>query len=638
MMIMGVRREPKSCWDKNYSLILRSGRLYVLYLASFCLISIGFVAVILMIHERYIFFQIVNAFKEAAQSHRDSIVGDANAKKLQDIARNLLDGRLAVEDMRTLVRILSLQSSSPEIPLKCACGDFFDLQLERCFIMDPGIVLWFGGYSKETGHFVSRLATRLQGRVLPDAIYKNANCIPSGPVRSLSQYSYSLDDTALMRAIYATCKFPSMEVLNCFLHPGSSLETTYGTGTQLSSSHTDREIPAETNRLCDGNDWCIKSVTPRRISNDIAALDSIRGTLSSGTDRLRNTQNKERLIFDFLSFHPSVVNLKTDQERLRDSDSFCHVKLQSGEIGGWNETLAYIRYMWRCKIHFAVVRFGDGELAVMSGREYASETDLGNWSFKPSGTDVGYLELVDLMMDGFKLAAEHSQGRRALGGIFLGLPFPFCAEGFRDIQMGGGGHYDWLMEFLTRFGDLLHSVDPDRLMYSWQWGHLNYPTAMDFVRKMGATHGGLILICNERVLRNRKNLPLWVKLVLMVPADGVRWISSDQNIKLIKEQADRLARAAQNQVFVFSAGPISNALIPLMFRANPNNTYLDFGGTLDYSVHGVKTRPFHPDTNSLSKPWLKADGSLVREQDCHQTRWSVIYEPRVVPLDVPNHI
>ena len=40
--------------------------------------------------------------------------------------------------------------------------------------------------------------------------------------------------------------------------------------------------------------------------------------------------------------------------------------------------MVYLRYLWRCGIHFAVARYGDGELAIMSGRSYASEKDIGN--------------------------------------------------------------------------------------------------------------------------------------------------------------------------------------------------------------------------------------------------------------------
>ena len=42
-----------------------------------------------------------------------------------------------------------------------------------------------------------------------------------------------------------------------------------------------------------------------------------------------------------------------------------------------------------------------------------------------------------------------------------------------------------------------------------------------------------------------------------------------QNLDAITAEAVQLAKAVSHHVFVFSAGPIANALIPLMNRANP---------------------------------------------------------------------
>ena len=68
--------------------------------------------------------------------------------------------------------------------------------------------------------------------------------------------------------------------------------------------------------------------------------------------------------------------------------------------------MVYLRYLWRCGIHFAVARYGDGELAIMSGRSYASETDIGNWIISVDAKSAGYAKLMHLLTDGFQLAAE----------------------------------------------------------------------------------------------------------------------------------------------------------------------------------------------------------------------------------------
>ena len=84
----------------------------------------------------------------------------------------------------------------------------------------------------------------------------------------------------------------------------------------------------------------------------------------------------------------------------------------------------------------------------MSGRGYESQTDIGNWTFQPVSTDTGYIKVVQLMLDGFTLAREHSNSK-IIGGMYLGLPFHFCGEGIHDHTKGGGGHDDWLMDYLT---------------------------------------------------------------------------------------------------------------------------------------------------------------------------------------------
>ena len=381
--------------------------------------------------------------------------------------------------------------------------------------------------------------------------------------------------------------------------------------------------------------------TPRRIAANINEMNNAMQALPPPA-RIPQSSARRRSLSHFLSWEPEEDTRApdaSDHSKPAGSGAFgqgcfpAQHAPQRDEVGGWRETMVYFRYLWRCGIHFAVARYGDGELSIMSGRSYASETDIGNWSISVDAKSAGYAKLMHLLTDGFRLAAEHSKAELE-GGMYAGLPFNFCAEGVGNFRRGGGGHDDWLMEYLTRFAPLLSGVDPRRLVYSWQWGNHNYPHAMEFVTEMAASMGELILVCNEAVAQHPAHLPLWAFTVLLVPGDGVRWMASQ--VDEVAQQARRLARAHHNKVFLFSAGPISNALIPLMWRANPNNTYLDFGGTLDYVLHGIQTRPFLPDASGTSN-WVRADGLLERDQACHQTRYGVFWEqtqPRVVALDV----
>ena len=62
-----------------------------------------------------------------------------------------------------------------------ACGDIFDEQLARCFMMNPEMISWFGGYSENSGKFASDLALRFKGIVDPGRKFQSApSSLPLG--------------------------------------------------------------------------------------------------------------------------------------------------------------------------------------------------------------------------------------------------------------------------------------------------------------------------------------------------------------------------------------------------------------------------------------------------------------------------
>mmetsp|Transcript_48486 Transcript_48486/g.128267 ORF Transcript_48486/g.128267 Transcript_48486/m.128267 type:complete len:397 (-) Transcript_48486:676-1866(-) len=267
------------------------------------------------------------------------------------------------------------------------------------------------------------------------------------------------------------------------------------------------------------------------------------------------------------------------------------VHLGHEHVGSWNETFHFLFALIRCGHNIAVARYGDGELSVINGDQYQSETDISNWKFNSS--NIGFPKMLDLIVDGFALAADSGPVSDS-GGMFIGLPFYYCLEGLRHFRFGGGGMMSWLKAMINspRVKQYIARISQNRMVYSWQWGNLNYPSTIEMVHKL-AMRRRIILICNDRVANGTHSLPWWVDFVFTVSSDGVDWFMS--NIDQLTYNAVHIAKSFQNHIFLISAGPMSNALIPLMFRANPNNTYLDMGGTLDFEVHHLRTRGFHPD-------------------------------------------
>jgi len=57
----------------------------------------------------------------------------------------------------------------------------------------------------------------------------------------------------------------------------------------------------------------------------------------------------------------------------------------------------------------------------------------------------------------------------------------------------------------------------------------------------------------------------------------------------------------QDELFFFAAGPISEIMIDVLYKTNPNNQYIDVGSSIDEFVHGKKTRPYMQSGTNYSK-------------------------------------
>ena len=111
-----------------------------------------------------------------------------------------------------------------------------------------------------------------------------------------------------------------------------------------------------------------------------------------------------------------------------------------------------------------------------------------------------------------------------------------------------------------------------------------------------------------------KRQPKWIWGALTVPANGYFWLEADPSG--IVASATELASSTEDTVFIFSAGPITNVLIPAMTRANNKNSYIDVGGALTMELAGKSTRYFHDS-------YVRAGGALQKDQTCTESRWNV---------------
>ena len=114
-------------------------------------------------------------------------------------------------------------------------------------------------------------------------------------------------------------------------------------------------------------------------------------------------------------------------------------------------------------------------------------------------------------------------------------------------------------------------------------------------------------------------MPPWASAVLTVPFVGMDWFLA--NLEQIHSASIALAKSVNDHVFVLAAGPIATALVPIMTKSNPKNTYLDIGGTLDFELTGIRTREFQPKDGMQT--YMQAGGAIQNAQMCTESRWTL---------------
>ena len=364
-------------------------------------------------------------------------------------------------------------------------------------------------------------------------------------------------------------------------------------------------------------DFCVNVVTSNVVLSNRKWLNSL-CPIDETTDDEQQTAKREILVGPLLEWKSVLQTLLSEEQvkpkRMSGQTSIMseHEMHPTQAIGSFSETVALMLAKIRCGDHFSLVRFGDGELAILNNKRYHV---LDNWNFsgkKTEGTD----QIQDYMKDAFQLAAE--------GGIYLGLPIFFCAEGTTSplgIQVGGGGN----PTFYNPYRDILLSqydgFPLKQIVHSWQWGNLNYPRFIEMLNQIASAGKRCIAIFGEDLQEGMLQIrPKWLWGALTVPANGYVWLEADPSG--IVASATELAKSIDDAVFLFSAGPITNVLVPAMTRANDKNSYIDVGGALTMELAGKSTREFHDS-------YVRAGGALQNDQTCTESRWNVDGTPEV---------
>ena len=212
--------------------------------------------------------------------------------------------------------------------------------------------------------------------------------------------------------------------------------------------------------------------------------------------------------------------------------------------------------------NFTFTRYADGEVMLMQGNAVGSMTQasiVDKWSAPLGLTKVGKELLKSL---------NHTEDN-----------YYYAISSVTDNL----SDYNFLKENIKQTEDKLTFVN--------LWINSNYQKTIEQYKMLKRP---VHLICNYKA--RKEHFPFHVASITPFPNDCIKfWEENGEYFitELLENNKDK-----NNELFFISCGPVSEIIIDKLYTANPNNTYIDVGSSIDEFVHGYKTRPYM-DKNSI---------------------------------------
>lgn len=213
--------------------------------------------------------------------------------------------------------------------------------------------------------------------------------------------------------------------------------------------------------------------------------------------------------------------------------------------------------------NFAFVRYGDGEKMLMSGGGVGRNTQAfrtDNWFFE-GGDSVVSKQLWDSLL--------HTEKN-----YFFGIP----------AEMDNENCYNFFVE----------NINSTQFSLANLWINANYEKMMGFYRNLREP---VTLIANKNA--KKENFPFEIKKFFAFEDDCVHYWEKTHDSYM--RNLINYVKTTKNELFFFAAGPISEIMIDLLYKTNPNNRYIDVGSSIDEFVHQKKTRPYMTKGTYYSK-------------------------------------
>jgi len=213
------------------------------------------------------------------------------------------------------------------------------------------------------------------------------------------------------------------------------------------------------------------------------------------------------------------------------------------------------------KNHFSFSKYADGEYAVLRNIKI---TNTDKWTFDPT---IHTAE-QQLLMDSF--VYNHDD-------YYVGISCP-CCQPKENVQ--------WMRD----------TVKTKNVTYANIFVNSNYDFFKNhFISEFNKWDGKVIFIGNEKGSKNK--LPF--KVDYYHPIQIGSWLNPD--LSNILEIMKNLCAKENNQLFLFSAGPLGNILAHELHLINKNNTYIDIGSTVNPWIVGNNRRYLTGKNNKICK-------------------------------------
>jgi hypothetical protein len=136
----------------------------------------------------------------------------------------------------------------------------------------------------------------------------------------------------------------------------------------------------------------------------------------------------------------------------------------------------------------------------------------------------------------------------------------------------------------------LYKVPIEQRTYANIFGNSNWKTFIEFIKSYEEK---IYLITSGNEILNDKFIIHIIDKCLVNIWDIIWETETKRLLKFIEDK--------QNQLILFSAGPISKVWIPMCMKKNPNNMYVDVGGAIDVLTKGKTSRLYVDDNHPFAK-------------------------------------